>query len=81
MATSKIKKALTTETLTGTTSATTYDGYYYADFTVDTSGIISAIVTSLDSNQSGFCQIVNNHTLRVWSKKAGASVSVKITRG
>ena len=75
-----MKKALATETLTGTTGTTTYDGYYYADFATDTSDIISAIVTSFDSYQSGFCQIMNNQSLRVWSKKASASISVKITR-
>lgn len=80
MATSKIKKALTIETLTGTTGASLYDGYYYADFATDTSNIISAIVTSFDSYQSGFCQIMNNQSLRVWSKKASANISVKITR-
>ena len=78
--TSTIKKALTTETLTGTTSTTTYDGYYYANIITDTSNIISAIVEDFSSYQSAFCQIMDFQTLRVWAKVANTNISVRVTR-
>ena len=79
--TSTIKKALTIETLSGTTSASAYDGYYYADISTDTSNILSAIVASFAGNQSAFCQITGASQLRVWTKRASTAVSVKVVRG
>lgn len=85
MASGKINKQtssnLTTETVTGSTTSAQYDGYYYVDIPVSNADkIIAAIVTNMSNNQSAFCQIIGTTSIRVWTKLANASMSVRITK-
>ena len=68
------------ETITGATTTAQYDGYYYKDISINTNDIISMEIISMTNNQSAFCQIVTGNLLRVWTKLANASFTIRITR-
>ena len=79
MATSTIKKMLKTEDISVTTGNDTYDGFNYGEKAISNPNkVIALTIVGVTSNRWANVSIAGTN-IRVWTKFANATVTVRVT--